>query len=290
MSEEKVEGTEIDEQVLKKFEDATPPKRGRGRPRKNPPGNESPEASGAEDESTKNEGTENEDTENGDTQSSRGVNDDEDADAGDETEVDFSIIAQGVQILGEIVKSQTETQERLMQSQREFSTSVVDRMESYRQELSKVQNESAEKEKSRLQQDYPDVLSEISFEDLEKMDRAARESTGRHLSEEEMEDWLQRNNVLTDAPAESKAADAAENNHDKCSSSESSERILRILQEKKLGTEQLALIINGIQDGFTDEELAQLSGFSSDAEEMEQEYCRIKEGKTNGEKSGNGKS
>lgn len=136
----------------------------------------------------------------------------------------------------------------------------------------------------------PDVLSEISFEDLEKMDRVARESTGRQLSEEEMEDWLQRNNVLTDAPAESKAADAAENNHDNRSSSESSERILRILQEKTLGTKQLALIISGIQDGFTDEELSRLSDTSSDAEEMEQEYCRIKEGKINGEKSGDGKS
>lgn len=136
----------------------------------------------------------------------------------------------------------------------------------------------------------PDVLSEISFEDLEKMDRASRESTGRQLSEEEIEDWLRRNNVLTHAPVEGKAADAAENKHDNSSGTESSERILRILKEKKLESEQLALIINGIQDGFTDDELAQLSNFSSDAEEMEQEYCRIKEKKINEEKSAKGKS
>lgn len=171
MSEEEAESTVIDDQVLKRFEDAAPQKRGRGRPRKNPPENESPEDSvekpvdsGAEDE---------------DTESSRGADDDEEE--GKKTEMDyaqgaeeirsdradtfyghpgssghqdFALIAQGIQIIGEIVRSQTETQERLMQSQREFSNSVMDRMESYRQEISKVQNESAEKEKSRLQQDY----------------------------------------------------------------------------------------------------------------------------------------
>ena len=43
----------------------------------------------------------------------------------------------------------------------------------------------------------PDVLAELSFEDIEKMDREAREHQGQ-LSDEEMEDWLRRNNVVLD--------------------------------------------------------------------------------------------
>lgn len=43
----------------------------------------------------------------------------------------------------------------------------------------------------------PDVLAELSFEDIEKMDRAAREHQSQ-FSESEMEDWLYRHKVILD--------------------------------------------------------------------------------------------
>lgn len=182
--------TEIDDQTMKKFDDAMPPKRGRGRPRKIPLEN------GPADRSTRSDENENgggEETKKESEES--GSNDIHEAGTTESVQrdtfedhphfsshQDFAFIAQGVQILGEIVKSQTETQERLMQSQREFSNSVMDRMESYRKEMSRVQNESAQKEKSRLQQDYVKMSEKADeYSDENSQLKSQLEAAGRKI-------------------------------------------------------------------------------------------------------------
>lgn len=52
----------------------------------------------------------------------------------------------------------------------------------------------------------PDVLAELSFEDIEKMDREARENRSQ-LSEEEMEEWLRRHNAVLDESEKSQNKD-----------------------------------------------------------------------------------
>ena len=182
--------TEIDDQTMKKFDEAMPPKRGRGRPRKislengpadsstRPDGNEN---RGGEETKKESEGSRSNDIHEADTAESlqRGDFHDYSRPSGHQN---FAFIAQGVQILGEIVKSQAETQERLMQSQREFSNSVMDRMESYRKEMSRVQNESAQKEKSRLQQDYVKMSEKADeYSDENSQLKSQLEAAGRKI-------------------------------------------------------------------------------------------------------------
>ena len=52
----------------------------------------------------------------------------------------------------------------------------------------------------------PNVLSEISFDDIEKMERTARENRNGQLSEEEMEAWLRKHHAIVDR-SEKPAAD-----------------------------------------------------------------------------------
>ena len=67
---------------------------------------------------------------------------------------DFVMVSRGMQLLTELVKTQNQTQEKLIRSQTEFSSSVMDRMDQYRMQISKLENEAAEKEKNRLRDSY----------------------------------------------------------------------------------------------------------------------------------------
>ena len=44
----------------------------------------------------------------------------------------------------------------------------------------------------------PNVLSEISFDDIEKMARTVHENRNEQLSEEEMEAWLRKHHAIVD--------------------------------------------------------------------------------------------
>lgn len=67
---------------------------------------------------------------------------------------DFVMVSRGMQLLTELVKTQNQTQEKLIRSQTEFSSSVMDRMDQYRIQISKLESEAAEKEKNRLRDSY----------------------------------------------------------------------------------------------------------------------------------------
>lgn len=67
---------------------------------------------------------------------------------------DFVMVSRGMQLLTELVKTQNQTQEKLIRSQTEFSSSVMDRMDQYRMQISKLESEAAEKEKNRLRDSY----------------------------------------------------------------------------------------------------------------------------------------
>lgn len=44
----------------------------------------------------------------------------------------------------------------------------------------------------------PEVLDQLSFEDIEAMEREAREKTGQQPTEEELEEWLQKHQAILD--------------------------------------------------------------------------------------------
>lgn len=67
---------------------------------------------------------------------------------------DFVMVSRGMQLLTELVKTQNQTQEKLIRSQTEFSSSVMDRMDQYRMQISRLESEAAEKEKNRLRDSY----------------------------------------------------------------------------------------------------------------------------------------
>ena len=67
---------------------------------------------------------------------------------------DFILASRGLQLLTERVRAQNQSQEKLIRSQTEFSSSVMDRMDQYRMQISKLESEAAEKEKNRLRDSY----------------------------------------------------------------------------------------------------------------------------------------
>lgn len=130
---------------------AGPVKRGRGRPPKNqqPEKPESPgediEAAGPVDSMS--------------DADSDSAEDPTGSDSGDRNlenarNQDFLLVNRGMQILTEFVKSQSQSQEKLIRAQTEFSNSVMDRMDQYRIHMSKLESEAAEKEKNRLRDSY----------------------------------------------------------------------------------------------------------------------------------------
>lgn len=124
----------------------------------------------------------------------------------------------------------------------------------------------------------PDALSNLSYEELQDMDRRSREDRGHPLSEEEMEDWLRRNHaVQNENDAQSSNAQDGDVHAPDHGKEPSSERILRLIREQKLSQEALSWILSGIRNGFSDEELEHLYSLSSDTEKMEQEYKSMME-------------
>ena len=59
-----------------------------------------------------------------------------------------------MRILAELVRSQNKSQENMIRAQNEFSNSVLDRMDNYQQQVSRLQREAAEQEKNRLRSDF----------------------------------------------------------------------------------------------------------------------------------------
>ena len=135
ISAAETEGSE-DEIVL-------PPKRGRGRPPKNPrtereeeriPEDSRDDSSGMSDEVSPASGAEEEPAE--------------------ARPNDYSFDQHGMRFIAELVRQQNQAQEGMIRAQTEFSNSVMDRMDDYRIQMSKLQSEVAEKEKNRLRADY----------------------------------------------------------------------------------------------------------------------------------------
>lgn len=70
---------------------------------------------------------------------------------------DFVSAGTNIRILAELVKSQNRSQENIIRAQNEFSNSVMDRLDNYQQQVSRLQREAAEEEKSRLRADYREM-------------------------------------------------------------------------------------------------------------------------------------
>lgn len=130
-------------------EPVTQARRGRGRPPKNPP-----QAVQAEGEKGRMDAGETAVTETG---QEIAENSPQDQKASSTPTQDYALIAHGIQLLTEIVRSQSQTQESLMKAQTEFSNSVMDRMDQYRSHTSKLESEAAEREKERLRELYEEA-------------------------------------------------------------------------------------------------------------------------------------
>ena len=135
---------------------AGPVKRGRGRP----PKNQNPEQAEAENPATMAEdvgampGTQVSDSAETERENSSDSEKTDTAYPERPPAQDFVMVSRGMQLLTELVKTQNQTQEKLIRSQTEFSSSVMDRMDQYRMQISKLENEAAEKEKNRLRDSY----------------------------------------------------------------------------------------------------------------------------------------
>ena len=70
---------------------------------------------------------------------------------------DLVLAGANIRILAELVKSQNRSQENIIRAQNEFSNSVMDRLDNYQQQVSRLQREAAEQEKSRLRADYREM-------------------------------------------------------------------------------------------------------------------------------------
>ena len=146
-SEETVsdEGRKQEEQI------AGPVKRGRGRP----PKNQNPEQAEAANPATVAEdvgampGTQVSDSAETERENSSDSEKTDTAYPERPPAQDFVMVSRGMQLLTELVKTQNQTQ-----SQTEFSSSVMDRMDQYRMQISKLESEAAEKEKNRLRDSY----------------------------------------------------------------------------------------------------------------------------------------
>lgn len=174
-------------------------------------------------------------------------------------------------------------------------------------DLKYFQNRQKEGDPVRIIYLDPEVLDKISFADIDRMEKEAREKNGRGPTEEELEQWLKERGAVTDPkkikakeegkktenPDEAKAEEATVSekmNREKVSdnkpvgsTADMSKRILNIIKEGRLSAGEVTVIVQAIQNGFTAEELEYLYSLSADSEKMTQEYERIKKEKTDGE-------
>lgn len=153
----------------------------------------------------------------------------------------------------------------------------------------------------------PEALDKISFQDLDRMEKEAREEHGRQPTEEEMEEWLNEHQVITGPPqkkveekqeadgadgqeasgntnVQTKTADTGRTSESAPSSHEAdSRKILQIIREGKLTAGDIMVIQQAISSGFSDEELAHLCSLAHDSDRMQQEYERIRKEKNHGQ-------
>lgn len=143
----------------------------------------------------------------------------------------------------------------------------------------------------------PEALDKISFTDIDRMEKEAREKKGRGPAEEELEQWLKERGAVMDTKkaeekAEKKAAQKAEqekaaghktaNQQVAGTSADASKHILDIIKEGKLSAGQVSVIVQAIQNGFTADELEYLYSLTRDSEQMTREYERLRKEKTDG--------
>ena len=123
-----------------------PPKRGRGRPPKNPRPDEE------EDRRPEAPARPGDDPDDVSDEVPFGTDEAEDPTITQPN--DYSFDQHGMRFIAELVRQQNQAQEGMIRAQAEFSNSVMDRMDDYRIQMSKLQSEVAEKEKNRLRADY----------------------------------------------------------------------------------------------------------------------------------------
>lgn len=174
-------------------------------------------------------------------------------------------------------------------------------------DLKYFQNRQKEGNPVRIIYLDPKALDKISFADIDRMEKEAREKKGRGPTKEELEQWLKERGAVTDPkkirakeegnktenPDEAKSEktavsekmnrEKASDNKPAGSTADMSKRILNIIKEGKLSAGEVTVIVQAIQNGFTEEELEYLYSLSADSEKMTQEYERIRNEKTDGE-------
>lgn len=174
-------------------------------------------------------------------------------------------------------------------------------------DLKYFQNRQKEGDSVRIIYLDPEALDKISFADIDRMEKEAREKKGWGPTEEELEQWLKERGAVTDPKRiKAKEEDKETENPDKGkvekavvtekmnrekasdnkpagSAADMSKRILNIIKEGKLSAGEVTVIVQAIQNGFTAEELEYLYSLSADSEKMTQEYERIRKEKTDGE-------
>ena len=145
----------------------------------------------------------------------------------------------------------------------------------------------------------PEALDKISFADIDRMEKKAREQKGRQPAEEELEQWLKERGAVMDtkkaeekikaekevekrAEQEKATGEKTSNRKGTGTSADASKRILDIIKEGKLSASQVSLIVQAIKDGFTADELEYLYSLTRDSEQMIHEYERIRKEKTDG--------
>lgn len=139
------EGRKREEQPL------GPVKRGRGRP----PKNQKSETTESAGEDKEHEASASQvPSANLNPAENAAVSDAEDGKPENSQAQEYVLVSRGMELLTELVRSQNQSQEKLIRSQTEFSSSVMDRMDQYRMQISKLESEAAEKEKNRLRDSY----------------------------------------------------------------------------------------------------------------------------------------
>ncbi len=166
-------------------------------------------------------------------------------------------------------------------------------------DLEYFRNKQKEGESVRIIYLDPEILDQISFDDIDRMEKEARAKTGEQQTAEEIEHWLKEQGAVMDAKiaeekakAEKQAAEKAEqektagrktiNLKDAGTSADASKHILDIIKEGKLSAGQIDIIVRAIQDGFTADELEYLYSLTMDTDQMTREYERIRKEKTDG--------
>ena len=166
-------------------------------------------------------------------------------------------------------------------------------------DLEYFRNKQKEGDSVRIIYLDPEALDKISFSDIDRMEKEAREKRNRQPTAEELEQWLKERGAVMDtkkaeekikaekevekrAEQEKVTGEKTSNRKDTGTSADASKRILDIIKEGKLSAGQVSVIVQAIQSGFTADELEYLYSLTMDSEQMTREYERIRKEKTDG--------